>query len=149
MSFRHGRPILMAIRPGGSGDIIDTHVTWQLHRGIPEIPSPVFYGDRLYLVCNGGLFTAIDATNGKIVYRKRLGGTGQYSASPVVANNHLYVASNDGLLSVVNTGDAFKVVHEYNLGEPVFVTPAIDATTIYIRTEAKLLAFRKRPGGDH
>lgn len=144
MSFRRGKPMLMAIRPGGQGDVTETHVSWQLHRGIPEIPSPVFYKDRLYLVCNGGLFTAVDATNGEILYRKRLGGAGQYSASPVVANDHLYLASNRGLVSVVKAGDAFQMVHQLDLGEPVFVTPALDASTVYIRTETNLLAFRRR-----
>ena len=69
---------------------------------------------------------------------------GHYSASPVVANDHLYLASNRGLVSVVKAGDAFQMVHQHDLGEPVFATPAIDASTIYIRTETNLLAFRTR-----
>jgi len=144
MSFHRGKPMLMAIRPGGKGDVAETHVTWQLHRSIPEVPSPVFYKDRLYLVRNGGGFAAIDATDGKTLYRERLGGLGHYSASPVVANDHLYLASNRGLVSVVKAGDAFQMVHQHDLGEPVFVTPALDASTIYIRTETNLLAFRAR-----
>ena len=44
----------------------------------------------------------------------------------------------------IKTGDAFQMVHQYELGEPVFVTPALDASTIYIRTETKLMAFRRR-----
>lgn len=144
LSFRRAKPLLMAVRPGGQGDVTETHVSWRLHRGIPEIPSPVFHKDRLYLVCNGGLFTAVDAVNGEILYRQRLGGTGPYSASPVVANDHLYLASNRGLVSVVKTGDAFQMVHQYDLGEPVFVTPALDGSTIYIRTKTNLLAFRTR-----
>ena len=142
MSFRRAKPTLMAIRPGGKGDISETHVAWRLHRGIPEIPSPVLYQNRIYLVCNGGLFTAVNAETGKIVYRKRLGGTGQYSASPVVANGCLYMASNRGLVSVVKTGDEFEIVFQHNLKEPVFVTPAVDASTLYIRTKSRLLAFR-------
>jgi len=144
LSFRRAKPILMAIRPGGKGDVTETHVTWQLHRNIPEIPSPVFYKDRLYLVRNGGGLAAIDATNGEVLYRERLGGRGQYSASPVVANDHLYLASNRGLVSVVKAGDAFQMVHQRDLGEPVFVTPALDASTIYIRTETNLWALRTR-----
>lgn len=142
MSFQRAKPTLMGIRPGGKGDITETHVVWRLHRGIPEIPSPVLHNGRIYLVCNGGLFTAVDAETGDIVYRKRLGGTGQYSASPVVANDHLYMVSNRGLLSVVKPGDEFGLVYQRDLGEPVFVTPAVAASTIYIRTEKRLWAFR-------
>ena len=144
MSFRRGKPILMAIRPGGEGDVTETHVAWQLHRGIPEVPSPVFYKDRLYLVRNGGLLAAVNAANGEILYSEHLGAPGHYSASPVVANDHLYLASNRGLVSVVKAGDVFQMVHQHDLGEPVFATPAIDASTIYIRTETNLFAFRTR-----
>ena len=145
ISFRRGKPMLMAIRPGGEGDVTESHVSWQLHRGIPEIPSPLFYKNRLYLVCNGGLFTAVDAANGEVVYRKRLGAEGHYSASPIVAGGHLYLASNRGIVSVMKPGDTFEMVHQHDLGEPVFVTPAVDASTIYIRTETNLWAFRTDP----
>jgi outer membrane protein assembly factor BamB len=144
MSFRRGRPVLMAIRPGGKGDITDSHVSWQVHRGIPEIPSPIFYDNRLFLVRKGGIVSAVDATSGKILYRERLGATGQYSASPVVANGHLYLVSNQGLVSVVRPGDRFQLVHQHDLQKPVVATPAFDESTIYIRTAEELLAFRTR-----
>ena len=144
MSFHRGKPMLLAIRPGGEGDVTETHVTWQLRRNIPEVPSPVFYKDRLYLVRNGGILAAVDAANGETLYRERLGAPGHYSASPVVANGHLYLASNRGVVSVVKAGDAFQMVYQRDLGAPVFATPALDASTIYIRTETNLLALRTR-----
>lgn len=145
MSSRSRKPLLMAIRPGGRGDVTATHVAWQLHQGIPEIPSPLFYRDRLYMVRNGGTLTAVDATQGKTVYSERLGDSGQYSASPVLASDHLYLISNRGKVSVVNAGDAFQVLHQHDLGERAFVTPAMDADTVYIRTEKHLCAFRSGP----
>ncbi|MCP5518824.1 MAG: PQQ-binding-like beta-propeller repeat protein [Verrucomicrobiales bacterium] len=143
LSFRDGKPILMAVRPGGTGDVTGTHVVWELNRSIPEIPSPLFYEDRLYLVRNGGILTAVNAVNGEILYRERLGGSGQYSASPVLANDHLYLLSNRGHLSVVKAGDTFEPVGSYDLEEPASVTPAIDTDTLYVRTESRLLAFRR------
>jgi len=145
MSSRPGKPLLLAIRSGGQGDVTTANVDWQLHQGIPEIPSPLFYKDRLYMIRNGGTLTAVDATNGKIVYSERLGSNGQYSASPVLAHDHLYLISNQGEVSVVKTGDAFQMVHQHDLGERAFVTPAMDANTIYVRTEKHLCAFRSGP----
>ena len=142
LSFRRGKPMLVAVRPGGQGDVTDTHVAWQLNRSIPEIPSPLFHRDRIYMVRNGGILTCANATTGKIIYDERLEGSGQYSASPVLANGHLYLVSNRGRVSVVKAGDAFELVHQHDLGEPAFVTPAFDATTIYIRTQTNLCAFR-------
>jgi outer membrane protein assembly factor BamB len=144
MSFTRGKPMLMAIRPGGKGDITTTHVDWQVHQGIPEIPSPLFYKDRVYMVRNGGVLTAVDAAQGKAVYSERVGRGGQYGASPVAANDHLYLISNKGAVSVVKAGDAFQVAHQHDLDESVFVTPALDANTIYVRAEKNLHAFRAR-----
>lgn len=118
------------------------HVAWQLNRNIPEIRSPLFYQDRIYMVRNGGILTSVNATAVKIIYDQRLKGTGQYCASPLGANGHLYLVSNRGVVSVVKAGDAFELVHQHNLGEPAFVTPAFDPTTISIRTQTKLCAFQ-------
>lgn len=148
MSFRREKPRLVAIAPGGHGDVTETHVTWQLNRSIPEIPSPLFYHDRLYLVRNGGILTAVNAADGKIIYDERVGSAGQYSASPVVAHDHLYLLSNLGVISVLATGDTFQLVHQYDLREPAFVTPAFDDTTLYVRTESHLWAFRSGKPSD-
>ena len=40
-----GKPSLSAVEPGGSGEVSSTHVKWELNRGIPEIPSPIFRPD--------------------------------------------------------------------------------------------------------
>jgi outer membrane protein assembly factor BamB len=94
------------------------------------------------MVRNGGLLAAVDATNGKLLYRERLNAPGQYSASPVAANNHVYLASNLGVITVVKADRQFEITHQHNLMDPVFVTPAIDKNTLYIRTEKSLRAFR-------
>jgi len=89
------------------------------------------------------VLVSVDASNGKLLYRERLGGFGQYSASPVVANGHLYLASEEGLVSVVKTGDKFEIIHRHDLGESIHVTPALDLSTLYLRSEKHLWAFRK------
>ncbi len=142
ISFNRGKPNLLAVRPGGQGDVTESHVTWALHRNIPEVPSPVLHRDRIYLVCDGGILGAVDAGNGKLIYRKRLGATGHYRSSPVIANDHLYVISQEGVVSVVKIGDDFELVHQHDLQERVSATPAIDASTVYIRTKTQLFAFR-------
>ncbi len=143
LSFRHGKPVLVAVRPGGRGDVTTSHVAWELRQGIPEIPSPLVHGDRLYLVRNGGILTAVNVATGKVVYAERLGAPGQYSASPVASGTHLYLASNRGVVSVVDLGETFRLAGQFDLGEPVLVTPALDANTVYVRTEARLVALRR------
>jgi len=136
------KPWLAATRSGGVGNVTVTHIAWELKRGIPEIPSPIFDKDRLYLVRNGGVLTCVDPADGKIIFDERLGAGGQYSASPVIANDFIYLLSNKGVLSVVQTGDQFQVAHQHDLGEAAFVTPAIDHNSLYIRTESHLWKFQ-------
>jgi hypothetical protein len=142
ISFNRGKPNLVAVRPGGQGDATESHVAWALHRNIPEVPSPLLYRDRIYLVRDGGILSAVNAHNGQVLYRKRLAGRGHYRSSPVVAHGHLYVISEEGVLSVVKTGDNFELVHQHEFHERVSATPAIDDATIYIRTNKRLLAYR-------
>ncbi len=142
ISFRRAKPNLVAVRPGGQGDITESHVAWALHRNIPEVPSPVLHRGRIYLVHDGGILSAVDAGDGKVVYRERLGAGGHYRSSPIVANEHLYVTSEQGVMSVVKTGDDFQLVHQHDFQERVSATPAIDASTVYLRTQTQLFAFR-------
>ena len=142
---RPGKPRLLAIKPGGSGDVTTSHVAWELNRHIPEIPTPLVVGNRLYLVRNGGVLACVDVASGQVLYTERLDAPGQYSASPVAANGHLFLLSNRGVLSVVAAGDSFSLTHQHDLGEPAYVTPAIDGDTLYVRTARHLAAFRRRP----
>ena len=142
MMIGSGRPHLCAITPGGRGDITQTHIAWSLHRGIPEIPSPVVYEDRLYLLRSGGMLSGVDTTTGRMLFQERLGASGQYNASPVRVDQHLLTISESGILSVIPLKEPFQVVHQTSLSGSVHATPAMDMDTLYIRTTEALLAFR-------
>ena len=66
---------LLAIRPGGTGDVTKTHVAWTLGRAVPFTPSPLLVGDELYMVSDIGVATCIDAATGRTHWMERLGGT--------------------------------------------------------------------------
>ena len=142
MKVGSGRPLLAAILPGGNGDITQTHRAWELRRGIPEIPSPVYHEKRIYLVRAGGLLSCVETESGKLIYRERLHASGQYAASPIIANNHLYCVSQQGMISVVKLGDTFEVTSQSDLEATINATPAIDKQSLYIRTKEAILAFR-------
>ena len=139
-----GKPLLVAVRPGGSGNVTETHASWSVNRNIPEIPSPLLHNGIIYLIRAGGVLAATDAQNGEIIYRNRISSLGgQCTASPVYANGHLYLVASHGVISVVATGRKFREIHSYDLGEESETTPAIDRNSIYIRTEKHLISFRK------
>ena len=144
MRVGRGKPLLIAVRPGGQGDITDTHLKWELNRSIPEIPSPLLYENIIYMVRNGGLLAAVDSTNGKLLYRERLNTPGQFSASPIGANGHVYLCSNRGVITIVKNTKKFSIVHQHDLNDAIHATPAVDQNTLYVRTGKQLFAFREQ-----
>jgi outer membrane protein assembly factor BamB len=139
----HCENVLVAVKPGGTGNITATHVAWKFTKGIPYVPSPIEYDGRVYFVKDGGMMTCLDAKTGAPFYvQERLGAAGTYYASPVVAHGRIYVASLDGKLSVVKTGgDKPEILHEADFGDRILATPAIVGDRLYLRTASKLWAF--------
>jgi outer membrane protein assembly factor BamB len=136
---------LLAIKPGGRGDVTATNVAWRENRSVPEVPSPLVYDSRVYVVRNGGILTCLDAATGRVVYRERLGAPGPYYSSPIEAGGRLFIGSGDGALVVVAPGDVLKVLARNELGEPIFATPAVSPEgTLYVRTPSALYAFAER-----
>lgn len=135
--------LLIAVRPGGTGDITKTHVAWKFGRGLPYVPSPLFHQGRIYLVKDGGMISCFDARSGKPFYsQERLGTAAAYYASPVASGDHVYFASLDGKLTVVKAGgDAPEIVHRADFGERIFATPALVGGHVYLRTEEHLYSL--------
>jgi outer membrane protein assembly factor BamB len=137
--------VLLAIRPGGHGDISQSHVAWKATRGLPYVPSPLFYEGRVYILRDGGMLSSFDAKTGKAFYQQeRLEATDKYYASPVAADGHIYIVSVPGRLTIVKAGgDKPEILHQANFGERVFATPALVGSRLYLRTQTKLYAFGK------
>jgi outer membrane protein assembly factor BamB len=138
MTQDHG---LLAIRPGAKTAVVE----WRENSSIPEVPSPLLYKGRLFLVRNGGIVTCLDAATGKLIYRARAGAPGAYYASPVAAAGRVYLASSEGVVTVISAGtDQLEVVARNELGEDIVATPAIAGNVIYVRTLRNLFAFGDR-----
>lgn len=133
---------VMAVRPGGSGDVTASAVVWSEARGIPEVPSPLLLGDRLYLVKAGGIVICREAATGKTLFEERLGAAGGYYASPVAAGGRIYAASDRGTIVVLEGKDSLKVLARNDLKEPIMATPALVEGKLYVRTSSHLYAFK-------
>jgi outer membrane protein assembly factor BamB len=132
---------LLAIRPGGEGDVSGTHVRWRENRSVPEVPTPLVYRDRVYMLRDGGVVSCMEAQTGKLLYRERLGAGGSYYASPVAAGDRIYAASGEGKVVVFKAGDRLEVLGRNDLQEPIMATPGIADGQLYVRTAGYLYAF--------
>ena len=140
-----GENVLVAVRPGGKGVLTESHVAWKQTRGLPYVPCPLFYRDRVYTVKDGGIISSYDAMTGKPNYQQeRLDAIGNYYASPVAADGRIYVASLNGRMTVLEAGGEMpKVLHRADFGERISATPALVGQALYVRTATALYAFGK------
>ena len=129
---------VLALKPEGGA----ATVVWRENTAVPEVPSPLLYKGRLFLVRNGGILTCLDASTGKVIYRTRIGAPGAYYASPVAAAGRVYLASSEGIVTVLSAaGDKLEVLARNEIGEEIVATPAIAGKRIYVRTTRSVLAF--------
>lgn len=139
--FQQARNVVMAIRPGGTGDISKSHVLWEYTRVIPYCPSPVVYGDQLYLIKNGGILTILDIKTGKALKEGRINATGDYYSSPVAGDGKVYLLSQRGKLTVLEAAEGWKELDSADFGEDAYATPALVDGRIYLRTAGHLYCF--------
>ena len=135
--------ITLAIKLGGSGDLTGTpNVAWKYAKGTAYVPSPILYGDYLYLTTDRGILTAIDAKTGEVKYEGgRIPIPATFTASPVAFDGKILLTSEDGDTFIVKAGPKHEIIGTNSVGEPVYASPAMADGRIYIRGEKNLYAI--------
>jgi outer membrane protein assembly factor BamB len=139
-----GKNSAFALKPGGSGDVTESHVLWKKTKGLPYVASALVYRGQYVTVKDGGIVAAFDAKTGDEIYLERAVVMGKYYSSPVAANGNIYFTTlDDGAITVLKAGTTKPEVVSKNpkLGERTSATPAIADNTLYVRTEKHLYAF--------
>ncbi|RPI88896.1 MAG: pyrrolo-quinoline quinone [Planctomycetaceae bacterium] len=145
MLFAVGRNVIVAIRPGGHGDISESHVVWSQPKYVPFCASPLSTGPRLFTVRDRGLLTTLDAKTGAKRKEGRLEAAADYYASPVGGDGKVYLLDEHGKLTVVSDADDWQVLHTADFEENCYATPALVDNQIYLRTAGHLYCFGRRP----
>ncbi len=132
--------IALAIRLGQSGDLTGTpNVPWKYEKGTAYVPSPILYGDYLYLTTDRGILTCIDAKTGEVKYEGgRIPIPATFTASPVAFEGKILMTSEDGDTFIVKSGPKHEILGTNSVGEPVYASPAIADGRIFIRGEKNL-----------
>jgi outer membrane protein assembly factor BamB len=136
----------LAIRPGGKGDVTKSHLEWTSPRGSPFVPSPILYGEHLYMVNDmQSVATSFDARTGKLMWQNRLGVARRegFSASPVAFDGKVFFTNDEGETFVLKAGPTFQLLHVNDIGEETLATPALVDGRWYIRTAQNLFAIGK------
>lgn len=119
------------------GDITDSHVAWSYDKGNPRFSMPIYSDGLIFQINDMGVVVCIEAATGKELWKGRA--PGNYRASPILAGDHLYFFSEDGLGTVLRAGREFEKVAS-NKVEALGTTacPAVSGGAIYVRGKTHL-----------
>lgn len=148
-SGRRPEAPIFVIRAGASGDITlpqgessSQQIAWSKQARGSYMPTPLIYGNYLYVLANQGVLDCYDLKTGAEVYRQRIPHQGSgFSASPVAADGKLYLSSEDGDVFVVKAGPEFELMATNHMGESLMATPAIAARLMFLRTQNHVIAI--------
>jgi outer membrane protein assembly factor BamB len=134
----------VALRPGDTrGRLPAEAVRWRFQKNVPYIPVPLLYQGVLYMVKTGGIITSLDPATGALLKQGRASGAiGEYYASPVAADGKVYVASQEGKVSVLRAGAEWQVLAVNDLGDEINATPALAGGRLYVRTRGTVYCFK-------
>jgi outer membrane protein assembly factor BamB len=133
---------ILAVRPGGRGDLSEKGLVWKYQRAVPQLPSPVLAVGVIFMLNDSGVLTTLDAASGKMLKQGRLRGVSdRYFASPVAGDGKVYIASKSGTVTIVQAGPEADVLSTASLDGEIYATPAIAGGRVFIRTTTTLYCF--------
>jgi outer membrane protein assembly factor BamB len=132
---------LQAIELGHTGDLTGTDaIRWQVKEATPYVPSPILYGDKLY-VCsvNNAIISCYDARTGQAHFvKQRLDGVGGIYASPVSAAGRIYFVGRKGTTQVISNTGKLEVLATNLLDDEIDASPAVVGNQIFLKGKRSL-----------
>jgi outer membrane protein assembly factor BamB len=142
---------LYAIKPGASGDLTPREdgtfgefIAWMQPRTGTYLPTQVAYDGALYVLGETGIVSRLDAKTGKVTYKARIEGGGNFTSSPWAYSGRVFCLSEEGKTFVLGTGEKYELVRVNELEEMAQATPAMVGDRLLVRTETKLYSIRGR-----
>lgn len=110
-----------AVRPGGRGEVTETHRLWHTpRRAGRDLPSPAVVDGYVIVVSMSGRAACYEAATGKRLWEEKLGVKGQFAASPLVMGGHVLIPNvYGGGTVVIQPGPELEVVAVNELGAEV------------------------------
>ena len=147
--YRHGHVFVFsgmgsmsAIRPGGNGDVDDTHVTWSRRKVVPKKSSPLLIGGFLFMVSDEGIASCSNPLTGEVIWAERLKIKGQCASSPIHASGRIYSFSSAGDCIVFKAEkNGLNILAHNRLPNGCMASPAVVGDSILVRTKDSLYRF--------
>jgi outer membrane protein assembly factor BamB len=130
---------ILAVRPGGRGDVTASHVAWRTRGGAPYVCSPVLYRGHLVVHNEQGIVSCFAADSGQLRYRERL--EGKFFASSVAGDGKIFITNDAGTTYVLKAGERFELLAKNSIAAYTLASPAISGGQLYLRNERHLICI--------
>lgn len=130
---------LVAVDPTTSAKDDVVPPAYSQDKEIPYVPTPVAHDGHVYLIGDRGVARCIEASTGKNIWTKRLGGN--YSGSPVCIDGKIFIISEEGEVVVLPASPEFVQPVRIPLGDPSHSTPAVADGRLVLRTFHRLFCL--------
>ncbi|AQQ69769.1 outer membrane biogenesis protein BamB [Limihaloglobus sulfuriphilus] len=122
---------IVAVDPGGTGDVTETHIKWTASGSIPDTCSPTANDEFILTLDSAGYLGCFAASDGEMLWEQEL--KGGFTASPSLAGNTVYILSENGVMHIADITEGYKELNKCELGEKCYASPAFMDGRIYIR----------------
>tara|TARA_B100000700_G_scaffold87709_1_gene98732 strand:- start:5192 stop:6421 length:1230 start_codon:yes stop_codon:yes gene_type:complete len=139
---------MVAIRPGGSGDVSGKQEAWRVPRtGGRDLPSPLVVGNYLIVTrLRPGIISCYDNRNGEQLWQQRV--EGGFSSSPIAINGTVYTVTESGITHVFKPGASFEAISknsiEATLEETFRASPAAFDGHLLLRSDKYLYCIGQK-----
>ena len=129
--------LTLAIRPGGRGDVSQTHVVWKQEKVGASHCSPLLVGDRLCWF--SGLARAVSAKDGSILQQERLEDLANLYSSPIGDGATIVVFTRRAGAYTLRAKD-LTVINHNDLDDTsgINASPALSGGQLFIRSNGYL-----------
>jgi hypothetical protein len=124
---------LFAVFAGADGDITPpdsittgSGVAWVFRDAGLGNSSPLLFNGLIYIIASrGGEIKCIKASDGTLVYKDRVSGTGAVWASPWGYNGKVWFFDEKGITRSFAEGDKFELINDNRLNDKIWASVAI------------------------
>ena len=136
---------MFAFKPGGNGEINDTHLAWKTSDVTTDVPVPLYYQGNLYVVEDARHeLVCVDPKTGARKWTQKLD-RAVYRASPSGGDGKIYFQSDTGKTYVCSANEP-KILSQSDLTGPAkaHASIALSQGQAFVRTGDKLYCFGKK-----
>ena len=88
------------------------------------------------MIEDSGIASCLNAKTGDPLWQERVGGN--YSASPILAGDRIYLPSEEGKTVILEASGTFKILAENQLDTGCMGSPAVSGNALFLRTKTHL-----------